>query len=80
MAETAQRAVGAACSRLGTRQYDTGRGNPHFGAVGVRNPQQRLHELDKAYEKEIDRLSELAVKWVILNPEPIAVEKAAYRK
>ncbi len=39
-----------------------------------------VRSIRNAYEKEIDRLSELAVKWVILNPEPIAVEKAAYRK
>lgn len=39
-----------------------------------------VRSIRNAYEKEIDRLSELEVKWVILNPEPIAVEKAAYRK
>lgn len=39
-----------------------------------------VRSIRNAYEKETDRLSELAVKWVILNPEPIAVEKVAYRR
>lgn len=39
-----------------------------------------IHSIKDADEKEIDRMTELAVKWVTLNPEPITVENADYNK
>lgn len=39
-----------------------------------------VRSIKNAFEKEMGRLSELAVKWVILNPEPIAAENIAYRR
>lgn len=39
-----------------------------------------VRSIRNAYEKEIDRLTQLGVKWVLLNPEPIAVGEVAYRR
>lgn len=39
-----------------------------------------IHSIKDADEKEIDRMTELAVKWVTLNPEPITVENADYKR
>lgn len=39
-----------------------------------------IHSIKDADEKEIDRMTELAVKWVTLNLEPITVENADYKR
>lgn len=47
---------------------------------------QEIHRLisvlesAKGWEEELNRLCELSVKWVLLNPEPIPVEELTYRR
>ncbi len=39
-----------------------------------------FHSIRQAYEPELDRMSELAVKWVALNTNPIKAENITYKR
>ncbi|MFR1310339.1 MAG: hypothetical protein ACLSCO_16675 [Gallintestinimicrobium sp.] len=39
-----------------------------------------IKSIKNADEKDINRLTELSVKWVILNLDPIAVGEVNYRR
>ena len=39
---------------------------------------QIIRSIKNAWEEELYRLSELSVKWVLLNPDPIALEDVSY--
>lgn len=42
--------------------------------------QKIVKSIKKADEKEINRMTELAVEWVLLNLDPIPLENVAYKR